>query len=222
VTITDVPTEAIGLDETEVLFREARRRRHRRWIASGIVVCLVTGLALLVSVMLSPREGPGSTYPSETTPVSVRKACQSTQLEARSTSGGGEASQPYVIIAITNNGRSCSISGHPRIVAAVGHVISGGPMRALPITVVDGPDYEHPDPGPYPLIVKQGSAVSFALGTQTASGTAYTISELEVALPGDPAPLNVAVTTAASAFAATPIRLAVTALVPGSAGPPAG
>ena len=29
-TITDVPTEAIELDETQVLFQEAKQRRRRR------------------------------------------------------------------------------------------------------------------------------------------------------------------------------------------------
>jgi hypothetical protein len=222
VTITDVPAEAIGLDETEVLFREARRRRRRRWIASGILFCVVTALALLVSVMLSPGQGTFTTYPSESGPVGVQTACQSTQLYARNTSGGGEASQPYAIIAVTNNGPSCSINGYPRIVAVLGHVISGGRVRALPTSVVDGPDYEHPDPGPHLLVVKKGSAVSFALGTNTESGAVYTIGELEVTLPGDSAPLNVAVTTAASAFAGKPIQLAVTAYVSGSAGPPTG
>jgi hypothetical protein len=219
VTITDVPTEAIGLDEMQVLFREAKQRRHRRWVASGIVVCVVAALALLVSVILGPRGGSGTTLPSHIAPGGV-PTCQNTQLGARDTSGGGEASQGWVTIAVTNNGPTCGINGYPRIVAALGHTLSGA-VRTLPISVVDGSDYEHHDPGPHSLIVEQGSAVSFDLGSNTASGTVYIISNVQVTVPGASSPLNVSVHTAGSRFAGSPIQLLVTAFVAGSTGPPA-
>ena len=62
-TITDVPTEAIELDETQVLFQEAKQRRRRRWIASGIGVAIVAVLVLVVSVTLGPVGGSGTAVP---------------------------------------------------------------------------------------------------------------------------------------------------------------
>ena len=102
-------------------------------------------------------------------PVVIPTACRSTGLGARVTSGGSEASQPFVIVAVTNDGPSCSIKGYPRIIGAVGHTLQGrvGPLR---IDVIDGPDYEHPDPGPHQLTLSRGSAVSFALGSDDSWG----------------------------------------------------
>jgi hypothetical protein len=219
VTITDVPTEAIGQDEAQVLFREAKQRRHRRWIVSGIVACLVTALALVVSVVLVPGGGSGTTLPSHIEPVSA-PTCQDTHLGPRASSGGSESSQGWVTIALTNNGPSCRIDGYPLIVAALGHTLSGA-VRTLPISVVDGSDYEHHDPGPHPLIIKQGSAVSFDLGSNTASGTVYIISNVQVTVPGASSPLTVSLHAAGSRFPGSPIQLLVTAFVAGSAGPPA-
>ena len=102
--------------------------------------------------------------------VSVRTGCHDTQLRASVTSGGGEASQPFVIIAVTDNGPSCSINGYPRIVAASGYPFPQGWRRSLPITVVDGADYEHPDPGAHQITLTKGSAASFALGTSAPTG----------------------------------------------------
>jgi hypothetical protein len=153
-------------------------------------------------------------------PVSIQTACQYTHLRAHVTAGGGEASQPFVVIAVTNKGPNCVVEGYPLIAAALGHTLTGA-VRVVPISVVDGSDYEHRDPGPHPLILKRGTSVSFDVGTNTASGTVYTISELEVTLPGGSSPLDVSVHTGGSAFAGLPIQLVVTAFVSGSAGPPA-
>jgi len=95
-------------------------------------------------------------------------------------------------------------------------------MQALPMSVADGPDYEHPDPGPHQLTLRRGTAVSFALGTNTASGTVYMNTGLSVTLPGRSSPIKVSVRTAASAFARSPIHLMATAFVAGSTGPPTG
>lgn len=154
-------------------------------------------------------------------PMAIPTACRNAELGARVTAGGGEASQPFVIVAVTNDGPSCSIKGYPRIVAASGHTLQGqvGPLR---IEVVDGADYEHPDPGPHHLTLSRGSAVSFALGSDADSGTIYLIKTLSFTLPGYSSPLKVSVRTAGSAFTGSPIRLLVTAFVQGSAGPPTG
>jgi hypothetical protein len=155
-------------------------------------------------------------------PVAIAPACQNTELVARVTGGGGEASQPFVIVAVTNDGPSCSIEGYPRIVVASGLALPLGPFRPLRIKVVDGAGYEHPDPGPHQLTLSRGSAVSFALGSDTDSGTIYLIRTLSFTLPGYSSPLKVSVRTPGSAFTGLPIRLPVTAFVQGSAGPPTG
>jgi hypothetical protein len=129
--------------------------------------------------------------------------------------------QPAVIIAMINHGPRCSIDGYPGIVAATGRA-QQGPVAALPITVTDGPDYEHPDPGPHRLILSRGAAASFALGTGTAyaGGPVYAILSLSITLPGSSSlALKVPVQTQVNALPGTPFRLNVTAFVKGSRGP---
>jgi hypothetical protein len=129
-------------------------------------------------------------------------------------------SQPFVIIAVTNYGRQCSIDGYPRIVGATGRS-QQGQAASLSIEVVYGPDYEHPDPGPHRLILSRGATASFALGTAMAyDGPLYGILSLSVTLPGrSSSALHVPVETDADSMIGTPIRLEVTAFVNGSHGP---
>jgi hypothetical protein len=129
-------------------------------------------------------------------------------------------SQPFVIIAVTNYGRRCSIDGYPGMVGATGRS-QQGQASSLPIEVVDGPDYEHPDPGPQRLILSRGATASFALGTATAyDGPIYGILSLSVTLPGSSSSaFHVPVETNADSMIGTPIRLKVTAFVRGSHGP---
>jgi hypothetical protein len=146
--------------------------------------------------------------------------CSASQFVSRVTSGGSEANQPWLIIEVTNHGPWCSIEGYPRIIAATGHSLQG-PNQPLSISVSDGPDYEHPDPGPHSLSLPRGASASFAVGTNTASATNYILTSMTVALPGSRGSRRVPVHTGASAFAGKPVRMEVTALVKGSKGPPA-
>jgi hypothetical protein len=129
-------------------------------------------------------------------------------------------SQPFVIIAVTNYGPRCSIDGYPGIVGATGRS-QQGQAASLSIEVVDGPDYEHPDPGPHRLVLSPGATASFALGTGTAyDGPLYEILSLSIILPGSSSSaLHVPVETNADSMIGTPIRLEVTAFVRGSHGP---
>jgi hypothetical protein len=98
-----------------------------------------------------------------------------------------------------------------------------GPVEALPIVVTDGADYEHPDPGPRRIVLARGTSVSFALGTNTASGNVYALSDLHFTLPGSPSRvLTLPINALASAFVGQRIHIIVTAFVKGSAGPPTG
>jgi hypothetical protein len=130
-------------------------------------------------------------------------------------------SQPFVIIAVTNHGPRCSIDGYPGIVGATGTAQQAQAAASLPIEVVDGPDYEHPDPGPHRLLLSPGATASFALGTGTAyDGPVYEILSFSVTLPGSSfSALHVPVETNADSMIGTPIRLEVTAFVRGSHGP---
>jgi len=148
------------------------------------------------------------------------RPCSASQLVSRVAAGGSEGSQPWLIIDVTDNGSRCSIDGYPRIVAAVGHTLQG-PSHPLSISVSDGPDYEHLDPGPHPVGLSHGASASFAVGTNTASGTVCILTFMTVALQGSQHPRRVPVHTAASAFVNDPVDIEVTALVKGSNGPPA-
>jgi len=161
-------------------------------------------------------------------PLGLPSACPNTQLGVRVTSGGSEASQPFVIIAVTNKGALCFVDGYPRITAVSGHKVQG-PTRPLPIKVIEGADYEHPNPGAHLVTLNGGSAASFALGTTTGSGTYYTITGLGVTLLGHSTPLRGSVHTEGSAWSGSPIpplgdriRIWVTAFVSGAMGPPTG
>jgi hypothetical protein len=127
-----------------------------------------------------------------------------------------------VIIAVTNSGPPCSIDGYPRIVATAGHTLQERPA-SLSIDVSDGPDYEHPDPGPHRLTLLDGVAASFALGSNTAAGTDYILTAFTITMPGSSGPsLTVPVRTGGSAFTGKPVHVEVTAFVKGSRGPPIG
>ncbi len=179
-------------------------RRYVPWLLLGVLT-----VAAAVGLGLGLAEAPASSY----------AICQSDDLGVRITSTGSVASQPWTTIAFTNNGNPCSIEGYPRIVAASGHTYQG-PIESLPITVIEGPLYERTDPGPHLIDVVEGSLFSFALGTNTASGTIYVITAISVMLPGNSSPLRVPVDTSGSASTGSPIQLRVTALVRGANGPP--
>jgi hypothetical protein len=101
---------------------------------------------------------PSEVLTSGTATKATASACISSHLTARTVSGGGEASQPFIVVAVTNHGQTCSIDGYPDIAAASGHSADLlGPSRPLPIRVADGSDYEHPDPGLTSSRLLQGS-----------------------------------------------------------------
>ena len=75
-TVIDCPPEEPKVDEAQLLFQEARQRRRRRWLVSGIVA--VVGL-LVVGIILGAaigRGGRGSVSPAAA-PASARVAATS-------------------------------------------------------------------------------------------------------------------------------------------------
>ena len=62
-TVTEVATAASTSDRTQVLFREARRRRRRRWLVSGIAVGTAATLLILTLGLSGGRGGNGSSQP---------------------------------------------------------------------------------------------------------------------------------------------------------------
>ncbi len=147
--------------------------------------------------------------------------CVGAHLEAHVVSGGAEASQPFIILAVTNRGPTCSVDGYPEIVAASGHVLTAsGPSSWLPIRVIDGQDYERRDLGPRPFTIADGYSASLALGTGTAFSRLYDLNSLTLTMPGADTQLVLPVSLGASADTGMPIVLTVTAFVKGSAGPP--
>jgi hypothetical protein len=181
-------------------------RRYVPWLLLGLLTA-AAALGLGLGLAEAPASGDA--------------VCQSDELGARITSTGSVASQPWSTIAFTNNGNPCSIEGYPRIVAASGHTYQGS-IESLPVTAIEGPLYERTDPGPHLISVAEGSHFSFALGTNTASGTIYVITAISVMLPGNSSSLRVPVDTTGSASRGSPIQLRVTALVRGTNGPPGG
>jgi hypothetical protein len=170
----------------------------------------------------TPSSSSPSSHPSTTTPQVA--ACRAAQLTGTVTDGGSVASQPFVIIALTNtSGSPCQLTGYPQI-SATGHAQSTPTvMGTLPIRVSDGSIYERTDPGPGRIELTPRGSASFALGTGTAyDGGAhiYEITRLQVVVPEGQTAVPVTISIAASAPAGQPIPITVTAFVAGSAGPP--
>ncbi len=150
-------------------------------------------------------------------------ACQAAQLTGTVTDSGSTASQPFVVIALTNTSTSaCELSGYPQLTAAGYAQATPSATNMLHITVTDGPTYERSDPGPKRVELPPNASASFALGTGTAyDGGAhmYSITRLEITLPGDRTSIPVTLNIAASGPAGQPIPVTVTAFVAGQSGP---
>jgi hypothetical protein len=172
------------------------------------------------STSSTPATKPAVTNAPRASTSAPGSRCSASQLTAHVVSGGSEASQPWLIIDVTDHGPRCSLDGYPRIVAATAHPWRG-PSQALSIRGRDGSDYEHPDPGPRALELPAGGSASFAAGTGTASGKTYLMTSLTFALPGGSGLLKVPVRTWTSSRAGKPAYFEVTAFVNGSRGPPA-
>lgn len=196
----------------------SRSDKPSRLVRSGACLSAVTALGLGSTSSGASSQNSGRLNPAT--------SCHVSHFEARQASSGSEASQPFVIIALVNHGPRCSIDGYPKVISASGRTQQAR-TESLPIKVIDGPDYEHPDPGPHRLTLVRGATASFALGTGTAYGGGahlYTILSLSIALPGksSSSAIRVPVQTNVSAQSGVPFRLEVTAFVIGSRGPPAG
>src|ERR1700722_19396808 len=100
------------------------RMRRSLVVTLGLPVLVVAGCA---SASSAPATKSSVDYAS-------RRTCAAAQLESRVASGGSEASQPFVIIEVIDNGPWCSIGGYPRILAATGHALQG-PSQPLSISV---------------------------------------------------------------------------------------
>ncbi len=60
-TVLDAPTETVATDDAgQLLFREARQRRRRRWLVSGIVAAVVVVVLAVVAIGLGLGTGRGS------------------------------------------------------------------------------------------------------------------------------------------------------------------
>ena len=81
------------------------------------------------------------------------------------TLAGSNASQPYVVVALTNESSSvCSMRGYPVVTFADR---SG---KAVAVEITQGSTYEVADPGEAVSDLQPGASVWFALGTGTAYG----------------------------------------------------
>ncbi|NJC69610.1 DUF4232 domain-containing protein [Planosporangium thailandense] len=189
------------------------------------------------SASVQPTAGPPSPAPDPSTPSSASPggtattstppqvtACRADQLTGAVTKQGSMASQPFVIIALTNTaGSPCQLTDYPKV-TATGHPQSAPTATGtLPTTVTDGSIYERTDPGPQRIELPPHGAASFALGTTTAyEGGAhlYMITQVRVVVPGNQTGIPVTVDIPASTPTGQPIPITVTAFVAGTAGPP--
>jgi predicted aconitase len=55
VTIISSPPDRPLVDETQLLFKEARQRRRRRWLAAGIATVAAATVLIIVGVTPDPQ-----------------------------------------------------------------------------------------------------------------------------------------------------------------------
>lgn len=154
--------------------------------------------------------------PSHSLTLSPLRSCAASGLTARLDRRGGEAEQTFSVIVFTNVSReACTLDGYPAL---------SFPAHAadLRVSVHDSDTYFRPDPGPSVVVLEPGGSASSALSTVLAGHAGRDIEiidKLAITPPGTHMGLTISV-----ALAIGPDRdthpLFVTALAPGSTGPP--
>jgi hypothetical protein len=216
------PVAPRGLGPVRALAR--RRRRARAVLASLAAAVGVVGVVATAYAVAGRPEGatpPGATSTAPTGPVGG--ACPRGSLTGRVIDGGAIASQPWVLLAVTNaSGMTCAVAGYPGITVRGYADAEPTPDRVLPIVVENGSTYARADPGPTTVSLPAGGTASFVLASNTADGGGarlYIISTVEIAATaGARAGVSVGLTAAMNDDGR--IRLVVTAFVAGPTGPP--
>lgn len=180
------------------------------------------GIAATITLAGCAGQDAGSPDASTTSSVGVGhaahppvQACRATRLEPRVVDAGSVMSQPFVTIALRNDGPGvCRLRGYPDVVA-YGQPDGAGPSRRLGIRVRNGSIYERPDRGPRNVVLLPHEAAVFSVGTATAyDGGAHliTVTRLGITPPGDTVSLSLRVDLAASHPRGKPIPVGVTAV----------
>jgi Protein of unknown function (DUF4232) len=178
-----------------------RSRRGRRWLplAAAVAVAVVAATAAVVAAVLgstnhsaNPSSGasPATTSARPSTPSSTSPApasgapCLAEHLTASVLRQGSNASSPFIIIGLRNQGpTTCTLTGYPAI-----SVFSATSRNPLTIAIHHG-TYEQPDPGPNRVVLQPGALAWFAMGTGTAyqgGKNAVIITRITIALPTAP------------------------------------
>jgi hypothetical protein len=149
------------------------------------------------------------------------RRCDAADLKAELVAHGGEASQTFSVLVLTNQTKTeCSVTGYSSI-AAFGHTVSG-PVGVLRVAISHG-TYFRPDPGPHLVLLAGGQSASCVVETKMAySGGANpdTITQLRIAPPGSATGETIDVNLGATGPPGKPVPMAITALVAGTSGPP--
>ena len=118
------PTEAQGPTSLEVLFKEARRRRRRRWAIGTSAVLLAAGVGAAVGLGGSapgrPRPAPPTTsevtYSPKRVALPPAPACSADQLSAQYKFVGVGMDNVLTSVVFTNAGPRCRLSGYPTLI----------------------------------------------------------------------------------------------------------
>lgn len=114
------PLAAEGPPSPEVLFKEARRRRRRRYAVGALAVALAGSLVVAfapLSTSPAPHEPPahGSTSPPRLLALPV---CRSAQLGLNGVQApGGMSTFGEILIYVNETSKACELSGYPSITA---------------------------------------------------------------------------------------------------------
>jgi hypothetical protein len=201
-----------------------------RFRSAARIVLLASAAVLIVagcghspdaSTRLRPTSSPSSsTGPAHGTEAGSRDGsprCESSSLAAHVVEFGSTASQPFLVISLTNEGTTgCHLRGYPAI-AAIGHrAYTHETTRSLDIAVQHESIYERRDPGPRRVELDPNGNAFFALGTATAFDLpVYEITRLDITPPGSRIALRLRVTMPATGPANKPIPVGLTALQSG-------
>jgi hypothetical protein len=192
-TLLDHRPSELADQQAEALFKEARRRRHRRWFVAG-VISLAGLVAALVAVQLAgshPTSGPFQSARLQPTPSTVSEpSCQPVELAASTPPYGDAGGTFSQTVTLTNTAsKTCQLQGWPqfRVADASGRFLTGPTQRVRQNT---------PPAHPWSTVVlAPGQSSSFNVYGQLYDAlhdrVCPTTASASVSLPGGTSPLVV-------------------------------
>jgi hypothetical protein len=117
--VVESPPMSAHAGDSELLFREARQRRRRRWLAAGTVaVIAAVGVAAVAHIEggRSRPPHPQSFGSDRSVPAAAFEACRNGQIAVSNLYGERGMGSAAITFGFTNRGRAtCTLAGYPTV-----------------------------------------------------------------------------------------------------------